>query len=564
MKDKREFYTNLKEVDGQELPEINKLIGDYDFTRFVVKVSPSSDGYESGKLPVVVRIPHNVAGFPEDILSTPIRRTALEDLLTRKLSQAIQEQATFDDQGVARKRLIAPKPGQKILPRSTVQITDEHTDVRLSVMIPLHRDRIDGRAFQDVFFEDLPVVVQEALLYCNMDTQEVSSFIELMEDVDHIRQSLPSRGLVSFVSSGSMLAREPGSDAPDYESEQSLEVDADLKTNIDVPNHGEISGIGISAGVTVVLGDPFSGRIEFMQALASGIYNHHPGDGREYCVSMPDTVYVAAEQGRSVQRVDLGSFLGEEDYSTDSANACHSQVASLIEALEVGARVILLDESDSCAAFFGQDHRVQELLGGESRGASLAARVGSIAKELGVSMIVAGDSTVSSLIPSADTVLRIQDNVVSDITSEAKAKFADVPAPTAPPYDFTQLIETARWVIPSSIDASIGRRDGVIAVSEDGDITFGRYVMKISACHQLAEAQQALTIGLIIDYARERYLDQPRPIRELLDLIERDLSTEGLEHITRDLRGDLVRPRRYEIAAALNRLPSLRVSRAAI
>ena len=46
-------------------------------------------------------------------------------------------------------------------------------------------------------------------------------------------------------------------------------------------------------------------------------------------------------------------------------------------------------------------------------------------------------------------------------------------------------------------------------------------------------------------------------------LIDRDLSTEGLESLTRDLRGDLARPRRYEIAAALNRLDSLRIKRAA-
>jgi hypothetical protein len=45
-----------------------------------------------------------------------------------------------------------------------------------------------------------------------------------------------------------------------------------------------------------------------------------------------------------------------------------------------------------------------------------------------------------------------------------------------------------------------------------------------------------------------------------MDLIDRDLGTEGLECLSRDLRGDLARPRRYEIAAALNRLDSMRVS----
>ncbi len=78
--------------------------------------------------------------------------------------------------------------------------------------------------------------------------------------------------------------------------------------------------------------------------------------------------------------------------------------------------------------------------------------------------------------------------------------------------------------------------------------------------HQIADIYQTLTIGRILYYAKLRYLDEPRPIREVLDLIDRDLSTEGLESLTRDLRGDLARPRRYEIAAALNRLQTLRIA----
>lgn len=564
MKDKIEFYNVLREVDGRDISELVRLIGDYDFTRFVVKVSPSTLGHQEPQMPVVVRIPHNVAGFPEDLISTPIRRTALEDLLTRKLAESIQGQATFDSHGVARKRLVAPVPGQKILPRSTIQITDDYTDVRLTVLVPLQDRRIDSAAFQTVFFEDLPVIVQDALLYCNMDPKMVTSFLELMEDTDHIRQALPSRGLVAFVGTGSMTKRLRGSDQPDYESERSISVDPAIHLSFEVPHLGLVSGLGIPTGVTLILGDAFSGRVELMRAIAAGIYNHIPGDGREHIVSMPDTVYIAAEPGRSVQRVDIGCVLGNDDYSSDNAESLHSQAASLVEALEAGARVILLDESDTSSGFFGQDHRIQGLIGSPATLAPLAARVGSMTRELGVSTIVAGDSAVSSFIPVADLILCIRDGIISDITKEAKAKLSDIPAPEAPAYDFTHLIETARWVVPSSIDSSVGRHDGVIGVTENSDIRFGRYLVRIGACHQLAEIQQALTIGLIIEYARERYLDQPRPMRELLDLVERDLSTEGLEQITRDLRGDLVRPRRYEIAAALNRLPSLRVSRAAL
>jgi predicted ABC-class ATPase len=361
-----------------------------------------------------------------------------------------------------------------------------------------------------------------------------------------------------------MLARLSGTDLPDFESERTLSVDQSVQVTFDTPHHGPINGFGISSGVTLILGDAFSGRVELMQAIASGIYNHIPGDGREYVVSMPDSVYIAAEPGRSVQRVDIRSFLSENDYSSPSSSSCHSQAASLIEALEAGARVIMLDESDSCPGFLGSDERVGTLIGGTGPLASLATRVKQLTQELGVSTIVAGCASVSSFIPVADTILVIRDGVVSDITREAKNAMSSIPSPEAPAYDFTQLIETARWVIPSSIDASVGRLDGVIGVDDTGAIQFGRYTIRLGSNHQVADVQQTLTLGLIIDYARQRYLDKARPMRELLDLVERDLSTEGLDQVTRELRGDLARPRRYEIAAALNRLPSLRVSRAAL
>jgi len=564
MKDKLEFYNILKEVDGREPVDLTRLLGDYDFNRYVVKITQAPQGTDEIQLPVVVRVTHSVAGFPEKLLSSPIRRTALEDFLTRKLSAAIESQATFDASGTARRRIILPRPGQKILPRSTIQITDEFTDIRLAMLIPTQRGRIDGIALQSVFFDDLPMIVQEALLYCNMDSTEVESFVGLMEDADDIRQSLAQRGLVGFVGSGAMIDRAPGTDVPSYESERTLVIDPALQISFDTPHHGSISGVGITSGVTLILGDMFSGRIELMQALASGIYNHIPGDGREYIVTMPDTVYIASEPGRSVHRVDLGCFLAEQDYSSISAGPYHSQAASLIEALEVGARVIIMDESDSCPGFFGGDDRVQSLLGEREGIASLASRARQLAQELGVSTIIGGHAAVASFIPIADTILSIKDGVITNITKEAKASLSSIPEPSVPPYDFTQLIETARWVIPSSIDASVGRMDGVIHVEDTGTVTFGRYTIRLGITHQVADIQQTLTLGLIIEYARQRYLDKPRPLRELLDLVERDLSTEGLEQITREVRGDLARPRRYEIAAALNRLPSLRVSRASL
>lgn len=564
MKDKNEFYAILQEIDGRDPAELNRLLGDYDFNRYVVKLAPFTPGQTDTSIPLIIRVTHAVSAFPERLLESPLRRTALEDFLTRKLITTIENAATFDHRGMARRLLEPPRVGQKILPRSTVHIADDYTDVRVRVVIPLERGRIDAAIFMTLFFEQLPVMVQEALLYCNMDLREVDAFVGAMENADEMRRALAGLGLIGFVGEGSMVAREAGSDRPDYAVEEVITIDPAIQQAIPTTRSGDIKGLGIAPGVTLILGDAAAGRVDLMRAIASGIYNHTAGDGREHIVTMPDAVYVVAETGRSVQRVDISCFAGQGDYSASKADAAHAQAASFVEALEAGARVMILDEADSAPGFLGGDGRLHSLLGSPASLTPLAARARQLTEELGVSTIVAGQHAVGSFIPVADRILRLEDGRLSDITREAKDAWASAGEVAVPPYDFTQLVETARWVIPSSIDASVGRLDGVIEAPDEKTIHFGRYVIDIGAAGQVADAQQALTLGLIIEYAQQRYLDQPRPVREVLDLVERDLSTEGLDQITRELRGDLARPRRYEIAAALNRLPSLRVSRATL
>jgi len=384
----------------------------------------------------------------------------------------------------------------------------------------------------------------------------------MMEDADEIRRSLAERGFASFVGDGSLVARESGSDLPARE-QKPLAIDPALLQIFETTHAGAMRGAGIPPGITLILGDAASGRTDLLRAIAAGIYNHVPGDGREMVVSMPDAVYVASEPGRSVQRVDVGCFLGRHDFSSSAASAVESQSAALIEAVEAGARVLVLDEADSAPGFLGGDNRLHALPGAASTFVPLAARARQMAEELGISTIVGGQHAVGSFIAVADTILAIENGIIRNVTSEVKKKWGDEAA-SVPGFDFTALVETARWVVPSSIDSASGLRDSVIEANGAGSLRFGAQKIEFGNRVQLADEQQLLTLGLILEYAVNRYLEQPRPVRELLDLIERDLSTEGLDQITRDLRGDLARPRRYEIAATLNRLPSLRVVRAAL
>lgn len=571
MKDRKEFYTILTELDGKPFAEYETIIGDFDFARYVIKCTQLDTSADADHPVFNVRVPQSIAELPGHLYDSPIRRTALEDMLTRNLSEAADRIARFDESGVARRNIVVAAPGQKILPRTSVVVTKEYVDARIRIALPFKtlipgERLIDGEAALKVFFDDLPEVVSSSLFCCNMDMTEAENFVNSMEDSDRVRQALATMGLVSFVGEGAFLAREQDSDLPDYDSITPFEVDGDTLTEVDVPNAGQLKGLGIPVGLTVVLGDVANGRMSFMDALSAGVFNHIPGDGREHVVTVSDAVQVEVDLGRSVQEVNLSPFFVEIDgvdpasYSTDAAGAFASQAAAAIEALEVGARVLVVDENTSSSSFLTTDTRVAALLGENPR-ASLAQRARQMVDELGISLVVGGENLVAEYIPIADTVLKVEDYQVTNITEEAKALAIDVP-PAAPPVNLGPMLARSRWIMPSSIDASVGRIGQLIKARDLNAIQFGRSMIELDSVPQIADENQTLTLGLLLYYAKLRYMQEGYPLREMLDMIDRDLSSEGLASVARDPRGDLARPRRYELAAALNRLPTFRVSHA--
>lgn len=565
MRDKEEFYQLLTSIDGKEYPEYSKLIGDFDFTRYVLKISQiQAPGAGQGTL-MLLRVPQIIAAFPPHLHNNPVRRTALEDFLIRKVSNRLELLARHDEEGFSRRHLPLFSPGQAILPRSALVVTEEYIEARLYVDLPARHDAIAADAASRIFFEDLPQVVNASLIYCNLNEREVEDFVNMMEDADQLRQVLATRGWVAFCGEGALPARAGHTDEPDYEHLVPLAVEDSLAAELEVPNAGAIRGFGVPSGITVLLGDAYSGRVEIMRALASGIYNHIPGDGREWVVTVPDAVAVVSEPGRSIQRVNISAFVGPQalpgdarQYTCSQADAFASQAAATVEAIEAGARVLLFDEASSASEFLSRDERIASLLPPERGTVPLALRARQLVDDLGLSLVVAGAASVAEFIPVADTVLRVENFRVSNVTKEAREMA--IAAPAKPPAaDVSALAEPVRTVIPTSIDPSSDRFDAVISAPDIHTLQFGRSRVNLSGVLQLADVYQVRTIGRILYYAKLRYMDEPRPIREVLDLVDRDLSTEGLESLTRDLRGDLARPRRYEIAAALNRLDTLRV-----
>ena len=216
MKDKQEFFQILGQLEGRELAEYKSLVGDFDFTRFVLKVNRVGDDAGGASVWFVVRVAQSVAGIPPHLFNTPIRRTALEDFLARNVAAACAQLARFDAAGVARRRLGIAVPGQQILPRSSMVVSEDYVEARMVLdMGGTPGATLNLQAARDAFFEDLPAVVNASLIYCNLDDLAAGAFIDAMEDADSIRQALSTRGWLAFVADGSRLRRLPGQDLPD-------------------------------------------------------------------------------------------------------------------------------------------------------------------------------------------------------------------------------------------------------------------------------------------------------------------------------------------------------------
>src|SRR5207342_3455879 len=99
------------------------------------------------------------------------------------------------------------------------------------------------------------------------------------------------------------------------------------------------------------------------------VYDHVPGDGRERCVTLASAVGVRAEDGRAVRGVDLRPFIGPLPlgrstvrFDTDDASGSTSQAAAIVEALEAGATLLLVDEDTAATNFMIRDARMRRLV----------------------------------------------------------------------------------------------------------------------------------------------------------------------------------------------------------
>ncbi|MFW6206139.1 MAG: P-loop domain-containing protein, partial [Gemmatimonadota bacterium] len=316
-------------------------------------------------------------------------------------------------------------------------------------------------------------------------------------------------------------------------------------------------------GMTLIVGGGYHGKSTLLRALERGVYDHVPEDGRERVVTVPEAVKIRAEDGRRVAGTDISNFIdrlpGGQDtrrFRTENASGSTSQAAAIVEALEVGARALLLDEDTSATNFMIRDGRMQRLVADEDEPITpFIDRTRHLVDELGVSTVaVIGGS--GDYFDVADTVIAMREYVPFEVTAEAREIAGALPTerraqggPWAP--------LGQRAPVPSSIDARRGRRRVSIKVRGRDRLDFGAHTVELAAVEQLVETAQTRAVANAVVWARGAAIDGERGMADAVEALMAAVGEHGLAAVHPHGIGELAGFRRFELAAFLNRLRTL-------
>ncbi|MEO1006650.1 MAG: ABC-ATPase domain-containing protein, partial [Cyanobacteria bacterium J06638_38] len=491
------------------------------------------------------------------------REVATSDYIARQFAQAAQQLSSH--RGTGKSGLIAIAPlGQEVLERTAVLINSEQLEVRFILGLPARGRRILGRQAAEMLCEDLPKLVQTALLYRSLNAEAIKQHVQTIEDADCLRQQLSNHNLVAFVANGAILPRRSGIDPRPLLDAIAFKSPPSLEVELVCPNQGVIRGMGIPEGINLIVGGGYHGKSTLLKAIELGVYNHIPGDGREYVVANPMGIKIRAEDGRSIAGVDISPFINHlpqqrstTKFSTTNASGSTSQAANIMEALEAGAELLMIDEDTSATNFTIRDRRMQALIAKNREPITpFIDKVRQLYDDYQVSTIlVMGGS--GDYFEVADCIIALDNYQPQDVTAQAKA--------IAQQYVTGRNAEggsnfgaiSGRIPLMASIDPSRGRQESKLNTRGINTIVFGTEEIDLSAVEQLVDPGQLKAIAKALIYAKKNYPGFDIPT--ILSQINQDLAQSGLNAISNFPQGDLVFFRSLELAAALNRLRSLQI-----
>jgi hypothetical protein len=456
-----------------------------------------------------------------------------------------------------------------------------------------------------------------------------------------LRSQLSSLKAVAFVADGSILPRKSGtSDAPmasppavpfkappNSIMSQEITIEMGLLAQYlpsSMVSEGTSSvtlpGLVVPHGITLICGGGYHGKSTLLQTIAVGIYDKIPGDGREFCVAVPDAVTVRAEDGRYVNNCNISAFISNlptppgvekaldtQHFSSRDSSGSTSQAANVAEAIEMGATAMLVDEDVSAANFMARDGRMRALVMDESI-TPLLYRVNGLYNTRGVSSVVVVGG-VGDWLDVPHNVILLNKYVASDATKKAQSisyqfSYGHVqyagkgvvhrlewdsfgnPLPRRPLDSFSSRF--ASNVVISLLDGghaiSLHQEEDETSSNESMDIVDDddEGCIEASRLEQLMGRKQLYGCGLCVSWVLQTAPKHPRlGIPELLKKLDEVLDSGGMVQVLKEMNetttsdngfsssetwkrlveavGFAQRPRKYEVGQALTRMHGIQM-----
>ncbi len=596
MKTSAELRTLLRSIDHKSYPAYKSLAGAYQFGTYVLAIDHVQGDPFASPSSVHVEIPAQTAGFPAEFFKKDCGRIALQDYLTRQFSRQV-EAYNFKAKGSGKSGLISTaRCGQEVLERSACEIAGGKVTARFYVGFPAFGRTIDAGGLEKILFDFLPKCVENSFLYKRLDPARVKAAVFLAEDQQAMREILKKEGLAAFVANGSILPRKSGvSDLPMKDSVLFVSP-ASMEQTFMLPHRGEIRGMAVPQGITLIVGGGYHGKSTLLSALQMGVYDHVAGDGREFVITDDTAVKLRAEEGRAIRNMDISLFINDlpnkkdtRIFATEDASGSTSQAAGVMESMEAGARLFLIDEDTSATNFMVRDDFMQQVISREKEPITpFLERARDLYEQAGVSTIlVAGSSGAFFYI--ADKILQMDCYKPVDITERVKAMCVEHKAPRTraegfvlPKYDRSLQVRGMRGENPGNRadqrarneqytwneQSSRNDRGGRNSRGDRGDRnehkkikTFGRDSFSIDRetvdlryVEQLADQEQTQGLAYLLRYGLEYVIDGRRSLSQVVQALSDTLDKKGWEPFCGSyVPCGLAKPRRQELFACFNR-----------
>ncbi len=540
-----QLTATLKKIEKQNYRAYQQIKGQYDFTDFTLFIDHvQGDPYASASRFRATRA-WSLTGLEWLKDESPAFQRAARDFIARSFEQFAKQENTVS---------IALN-GQTVLDSTAVLFTEEGIELRFRVNLPAEGRSVLGKKANNILTFHLPKFIRRATLERELDKEAMLKHCQVVEDQSTLREQLEAHNLVAFVANGSVLPRIAGNcDLPMKEAVEFTAPES-LQVTLHAPNKGYVTGLGIPKGITLIVGGGFHGKSTLLNAIERSIYDHIPGDGREYIVTDQKAMKIRAEDGRCVHHLNLSNYINHlpmgkdtADFSTQDASGSTSQAAWLQESIEAGATSLLIDEDTSATNFMIRDERMQALVAkGDEPITPLVDRIGQLRDEMDIStIIVMGGS--GDYLDVANTVIQMHDYQAVDVTEKAKQVIAQ--HPTQRHNESEESLQTFRPRALNRVALMNILTDGKFRVSAKGkdSLRFGKEFTDLSALEQIESADEVNAIGWLWFQLAQLPGWCNNPAKEIEEMLS------GEWHASLPKQGDLAKPRTLDVMAALNRM----------